>query len=697
MRLFLKILVGFFILLAILITLPFTSLGNSLMKPYIQDTINQYSPLPLEMTEFQLGFSSFNVEIKGEESVFIHLKGSFSVLALSLEAFLNVDVKDLAYASKLAGMDLKGAFVLEVVASGDMNLLEVAGTSNIANSQTKFAAEIKDLNFSNLHLQIKDAEVQTLLATIAQPPYAKALLDITAAVSNDISQGLGGNAELLLKNGEVDGVLIQKQFGVTVPKTQFNTKLLTSFSGENVSHDLLVKSNVGSITTNGTTNINTLATNSKYALNVSDLSPLTPIAQIPLRGQLNVLGTVKGDKKSLLIDGTTDIADSKTTYRATLVEFFPSLAEVSIQSLKIDQLLHMLHQPIYTSGRLNLNAKLSDFNDGISGEIALNIPSGRINGEVMKKTLALDMPSSSYTLSSKGTMHRGSGEFNTSLKSDIANLTVNPTAVTLNPSFAVKTPYEISIADLGSLKFVTGIPLRGAMSAKGNVSLNDSGLQADFLSQILGGVVTANLANNIIDAKLDKLRSEQLLSMLTYRPFFESELNGTFHYELLSEQGALEAVLSNGHLAKSPLTDIVLPLLKVDLTREVYQNASLKSVINKKVISSDVTLKSHNTAITTKSAKINTENNQIDALLTLSIKEKPTNITVKGDLNKPKISIDAVNQAIDKAKDKLQQAVDKQKDKVQDKLNQAIDKKLQSIGDENKEGVKNLLQNIINR
>lgn len=72
--------------------------------------------------------------------------------------------------------------------------------------------------------------------------------------------------------------------------------------------------------------------------------------------------------------------------------------------------------------------------------------------------------------------------------------------------------------------------------------------------------------------------------------------------------------------------------------------------------------------------------------MTLSIKEKPTNITISGNLNSPKISIDAVNRAIDKAKEK-----------AGEKIEQAIDKGLQKLKPEQSEGVKNLLQNILQK
>lgn len=129
-----------------------------------------------------------------------------------------------------------------------------------------------------------------------------------------------------------------------------------------------------------------------------------------------------------------------------------------------------------------------------------------------------------------------------------------------------------------------------------------------------------------------------------------------------------------------------MSLLKVDLTREAYEEASLKTRINDKILNNDINFVSHNTSIVAKELKLDTAAQKIDGVLTLSIKEKPTNITISGNLNSPKISIDAVNRAIDKAKEK-----------AGEKIEQAIDKGLQKLKPEQSEGVKNLLQNILQK
>lgn len=232
--------------------------------------------------------------------------------------------------------------------------------------------------------------------------------------------------------------------------------------------------------------------------------------------------------------------------------------------------------------------------------------------------------------------------------------------------------------------------MRGKIDSRGDVELGELGLRASFISYMLGGKVEAVLLNNQFKANLAKLRSEELLRMLTYQPFFISELNGNLEYELLTKLGNLEASLSNGRLAESDLTRLALPILKIDLTREVYQHAQLKTRINDKVLSNDVNLVSNNTTLTTNNAVINTDTQHVDAVLTLSIKDKPTNISITGNVKKPKVSIDRVNQAIEKATQQLQQ-------KIEQGIDKAMDKHLPNLSPEQSDGVKNLLQNIFKK
>lgn len=687
MKLIWKIILAIVLLLVVVIALPFTPPGNALLKPYLQSALNTYSPLPLEIERFELGFSSFGLDIKGEESVTATLNGTYSLFSLSLDSYLNLNVKDLSYASKIAGMELEGAFVADVRAHGNLfGTIEVVGESNIAESKTIFLTVLQNLGFSSLDLQIENAKIQSLLALVAKPPYAQGLLNVNAKITQDSTQGLSGDANLKILSGKVDAALVKKDFGASVPATQFTTNLLAHFSGENVTHDLKIHSNLGDITTDGTTNINTLATDSKYAAALSDLAPLTPLVQMPIRGDLQISGTIKGDQKSLLVDGQTNLAQSKTTYRASLVDFAPANVDIDLQSLNLERLLYMLHQPIYTQGALTLTAKLNDFNDGISGQVALDIPNGKLMNAAMKQSFDLDMPTTNYTLSAASTLHRGVGELLASFKSALANLIIDKANFTLQPAITFKSPYQLGLPDLSKLQFVSGMPLQGKIDSHGDVSFDNAGLIATFVSDTLGGNINATLNNNLFKANLSQLRSEEVLRMLTYQPFFLSEVNGALEYELISKQGVLDARLNNGRLAESTLTKLVLPLLKVDLTREAYEEASLKTRINDKILNNDINFVSHNTSIVAKELKLDTAAQKIDGVLTLSIKEKPTNITISGNLNSPKISIDVVNQAIDKAKEK-----------AGEKIEQAIDKGLQKLKPEQSEGVKNLLQNILQK
>ncbi|MDE6978375.1 MAG: hypothetical protein K2O85_02260 [Helicobacter sp.] len=687
MKLIWKIILAIVLLLMVIIVIPFTPPGNALLKPYLQSTLNAYSPLPLEIERFELGFSSFGLDIKGEESVTATLNGTYSLFSLSLDSYLNLNVKDLSYASKIAGVELEGAFVADVRAHGNLfGTIEVVGESDIAESKTIFLAVLQNLGFSSLDLQIENAKIQSLLALVAKPPYAQGLLNVNAKITQNDTQGLSGDANLKILSGKVNAALVKKDFGASIPATQFTTNLLAHFSGENVTHDLKIHSNLGDITTDGTTNINTFATDSKYAAALSDLAPLTPLIQMPIRGDLQISGTIKGDQKSLLVDGQTNLAQSKTTYRASLVDFAPANVDIDLQALNLERLLYMLHQPIYTQGALTLTAKLNDFNDGISGQVALDIPNGKLMNAAMKQSFDLDMPTTNYTLSAASTLHRGTGELLASFKSALANLIIDKANFTLQPTITFKSPYQLGLPDLSKLQFVSGMPLQGKIDSHGDVSFDSAGLIATFVSNTLGGNINATLNNNLFKANLSQLRSEEVLRMLTYQPFFLSEVNGALEYELISKQGILDAKLNNGRLAESTLTKIVLPLLKVDLTREAYEEASLKTRINDKILNNDINFVSHNTSIVAKELKLDTAAQKIDGVLTLSIKEKPTNITISGNLNSPKISIDAVNRAIDKAKEK-----------AGEKIEQAIDKGLQKLKPEQSEGVKNLLQNILQK
>lgn len=656
----------------------FTPPGNALLKPIIQGQIDKYAPIKLDLEKFSLGISSVELKIAHNDAIIITLGGDFSLFSQTLDLALKVDARDIAVLGELVDTPLQGSFVINTMAKGSLKHLEVNTTSDIAKSFTDIRVTLQDFTPIAILANIKDAQIKEFLAMAGIKPYASGSLSLEADIKGDKDMNFNGNALLQIAQGLVDSTLIKKDFDIDVPKTTFVTTLNALFDMDKLNHDFSFNGNIGNIHSSGQTLLKTLSTNTSYAVDLSDLSAFTPLVGMPIRGSFNTKGEVKGGMESLEIKGSSNIASSNTSYEALLKNLAPDTIKAQVSNLKLDTLLWMIYMPRYADMRLNLNAVVSELDKGLSSKADLTL-TGTTNNAVMKKEFDLDMPNTKFNLTSGVVLKQGIGEANSKLDSDIANLNLAKTQINLKDSSFV-VPYVATIPNLKKLKFLTGMELAGDFKAQGTAKLKDT-LYADFSTQSLGGSIDAKLDNNKLIASLKDVNTLKLFSIAQLKPVFSSNMNGDFNYDTLTEKGTLKAVLSNGKLMPNEITQLAEKYLKTDITKEAYEDAGLNATIDKKLITTDIGLKSNNTAIYAQGASIDTEKGKINADIKFQIKDKYIYLKARDNLASPSLSIDASDLIKAEASKALSKGAE-----------QAIDKYIKD--DKIKEGAGKLLNNL---
>lgn len=656
----------------------FTPPGNALLKPIIQGQIDKYAPIKLDLEKFSLGISSVELKIAHNDAIIITLGGDFSLFSQTLDVALKVDARDIAVLGELVDTPLQGSFVINTTAKGSLEHLEVNTTSDIAKSFTDIRITLQDFTPTAILANIKDAQIKEFLAMAGIKPYASGSLSLEADIKGDKDMNFNGNALLQITQGLVDSTLIKKDFEIDVPKTTFVTTLNALFDMDKLNHDFSFNGNIGNIHSSGQTLLKTLSTNTSYAVNLSDLSAFTPLVGMPIRGSFETKGEVKGGMESLEIKGSSNLASSNTSYEAVLKNLAPDTIKAKVSNLQLDTLLWMIYMPRYADMKLHLNAVVSELDKGISTQTDIKL-SGTTNNAVMKKEFDLDMPNTKFNLTSNVSLNKGIGEANSKLVSDVANLELSKTQINLKDS-SFTIPYIATIPNLKKLKFITGMELAGDFKAQGTAKLKDT-LYADFNTQSLGGSIDAKLDGNTLLASLKDVNTLKLFSIAQLKPVFSSSMNGDFNYNTLTEKGTLKAVLSNGKLMPNEITQLVEKYLKTDITKEVYEDAGLNATIDKKLITTDIGLKSNNTAIYAQGASIDTQKGKIKADLKFQIKDKYIYLKARDNLESPNLSIDASDLIKAEASKALSKGAE-----------QAIDKYIKD--DKIKEGAGKLLNNL---
>ena len=676
-----KVFFGFLTLILVLLVavsvLLWTPFGNDILKPQLQAQIDKYSPIPATLEVFKLRFSSFEIELNAFENknVSITAKGDYSLFGWSINGLLNVLIKNPSMIKELKSVHLNENFAIENIIRGKFNDFTIFTKSNIADGTIDIETKIENYSIpTKIIASISALRLESLLNLAGQKAYATGILNIKANIVGNTDYNFTGNMNAEILKGRMNEKLIKKDFKVTIPRTtDFSVNQSASFENKAIKHNFNFISQIGNITSSGNTFIETLKTNSSYDINISDLSPFSPMAGMPLRGSFRTNGKIQGGKDWLNIDGKSDFASGSTTYSLSLENFTkPKDALVTIRGLKINEVLYTLYKPIYAKASMDAKIDLKQLSGDISGTY-----SHSIRGDALKSTLKkeFDMNPSSdihFTHSANIALTKGVGELNANLISDIAEFSIDKAKLNIN-NFAINAPYKFIVSDLKKIAFITSKQLKGNIVATGNAKYADSKISADLNSDILGGKLNATLNDNIADIKLNNIKANKMLDMLNYQQFFDSTMNGTIRYDIATSKGNLEFLASNGHFTQNKLMKLIKSTIKFDATKEIYDSVKLDGNIDKKAINASLNAVSKNTSITAKNAKLNLATDAINAYLNIRVKNDELGFYIKGKSSSPNISLDAQKAT----KTILNHTLGKEKtDALKDKAKNAIDKAL---------------------
>jgi hypothetical protein len=452
---------------------------------------------------------------------------------------------------------------------------------------------------------------------------------------------------------------MQKLYNVTLPQTSFTSSTNVELQGENVDYVTALRSNLANIDSSGRIVPKNLGMDLIYSLNISELAVLQPITQTPLRGALNLSGEVKGDKANLIVRGTSDVAASATEFEAHLKEFAPASLKANIKNLQLARLLAMLEQPHYTDGLFSAAINITDATIGkLKGEITTQITQGLLDSAYLSKTYAFasPMPRTAFHAKTHSTLQGDSILSKIDFYSDLAACNIQKANFNIKDG-SLHSDYTLKIPDLNKLFFVTERPLKGALTANGELK-KAKDLELTIFSNIAEGVIAAKLFNDDFHADIKGVQTLKVLEMLLYPQIFKASLHATLDYNLAAQKGAFKGQLSEGSFTQNQIFDLVKKYAKTDMYKENFKG-DVSASINKEHIVASLDLKSNTSAITTKDTKLNSKTKQIDSDLTVVFNNNPVSATLKGDVSAPKVSIDLQKFMESKAGEKVQKEVNR--------------------------------------
>jgi hypothetical protein len=687
-KLFLGLTLLIILLIGSIYGVLFTKAGNNFIASYIENKVNdEQKDVKLKVNDFTLTFNTINFDASINDNSNINIAGDLAIFKKKVDLKYDINIKDLATLENLTKQKLNGPFSTSGKFVGNENLATIEGIFDLAHSESKYNVNLVDFSPKNIKFEIKDAKIEELLNLVNQASYAKGNITIKGDIKNTDLENLDGTIDATLTRGKIVNEIINKEFKQNIQSTiNFKSDLNAVLSGDKIKiksdlitslADIFAEETVVDVKANKIT--------SDYKIDVKNLTKLEGVIGKKLNGNFLAIGSVLVENNNINITGKSDIFESTTKYDIKLEDSMAKNIKFSVEDAKIDKLLHMLNEPVYTTGDFKIIGDISNNKAGeLNGLITTKIENGKVVNEVVNTVFKQNLKNNITFVGDIQTNLSSTQAVSKSLiKTSLANLTLNQTVFDFKES-SLDSDYLLSIPNLEKLKDITTAKMRGAIDINGTLKNKSNSLLLTGNSNIIGGKLDFNLKNDDLTASLKDAQIKQLTHMLYYPETFDSKTALDLNYNLIMKKGKLSGNLLNGHFLPNDFSALLNQFAKFDLTREVYETVSINSDINNMVLNTVINMKSKNTTIDVTNSTLDLEKSTIDAKIAAKIKTTEFGVNVNGTTSNPKISVDTKG-LLD---NQINKQLDKNKDKIEEKLNKVLKGKL---GDD---GAKDILNNI---
>lgn len=665
----------------------FTKKGNGFISSYLENRVNEeQKDLNFKINNFTLTTKDVDFEATLNENSYINISGALSLFKKNVDLKYDIKIEDLSIFKNLISEDLKGTFFTNGIFKGSESESIIQGFSNIASSETKYYMNLVDFKLKDIYLDLKDAKIDELLAIFNKPLYANGNLNLNANIKNIDKNSLDGLLIANISKGLINNDIFNKEFNQKInTKISFNGDINASLLGNIIEVKSDMTSSVADIFFDKTLiDIEKNTIQSDYKIDVKNLAKLEGLIGKKLQGEFLTTGNILKDNKNISVDGNSDIFDGFFTYKFELKDYEIQNLNLNIEKAKLEKIFFMLNEPIYAVGNLELHSDIKNSNiENLDGSSSIKISDAKIINEVVntvfKKNLK-DLITFKSEIKTSYVPNQAISQID--VNSNIAQLNMNKAIYDFSKN-TFNSDYNLNVFELEALESFTKVKMRGAIDVVGTIENSENFFKINGNSNLASGQMNFNLINHDLVLNLNNANLKDITYMMFQPEIFDSKTNLDLKYNLLDEKGTLNANLLGGRFLENNFTNIVNQLAKYDLTKDVYETAVLSSKIDSKKFITDLTMKNKNNQIEIKDSLVDFDKNIIDAKIDTKIKNNSFFVLVKGDINKPTISLDVKNFL----KNKIDKKIEDNKDKIEEKLNKVLK-------DKDSEKTKELIKNI---
>lgn len=593
-------------------------------------------------------------------------KTSYNLKTNELNTDFNLDIANLANLEPLISQKLNGS-------------VKIALNTQIKNNKMQFLdAQINGLGGNimaklvngELNAQIKDIKLADALSLASLPPLAKSQINGFAKITGlNNPQNANGNASLKFSKGELDYKQMNK-----ILNSDLKSNII--FTGDTKISVLSGVLNLDALLDSPALKMAKLS--AKYELNTAsgdaDFNANIPNLGLIFGSKAKTSAYIKANanfKNNAIAKANIDINGLGGNINATLNN---QSLQANINNIQAGNVFAIIAQDELFSGSLNANINLSSLDiTKLNGQGQISLNNAVFNAPNLSKMLDVKFPQNSkFNLNAKVSFKDSLAKFNALFNSDLAKLDELNGIYDLKQN-ALNADFKASVANLANLAFLSGASINAPLNANGKVSMINGALNAKINSDIFGSQTSANYANDTLNASMQKVKIENILSALGYEKFYLGLANTNFKYNLKNAVGEFDADVLEGKLAQNGLTQLINAVFKRDITNEVYENGKVYGTINKNYITLNAKISSPKSNISIEKGAINSATKTLNIPLKANFEKTDLSINITGTTDKPKYNVKS---------DYLQEKV----------INKAFDKLIKN--DEKRENTKQILNDL---
>lgn len=593
-------------------------------------------------------------------------KTSYNLKTNELNTDFNLDIANLANLEPLISQKLNGS-------------VKIALNTQIKNNKMQFLdAQINGLGGNimaklvngELNAQIKDIKLAEALSLASLPPLAKSQINGFAKITGlNNPQNANGNASLKFSKGELDYKQMNK-----ILNSDLKSNII--FTGDTKISVLSGVLNLDALLDSPALKMAKLS--AKYELNTAsgdaDFNANIPNLGLIFGSKAKTSAYIKANanfKNNAIAKANIDINGLGGNINATLNN---QSLQANINNIQAGNVFAIIAQDELFSGSLNANINLSSLDiTKLNGQGQISLNNAVFNAPNLSKMLDVKFPQNSkFNLNAKVSFKDSLAKFNALFNSDLAKLDELNGIYDLKQN-ALNADFKASVANLANLAFLSGASINAPLNANGKVSMINGALNAKINSDIFGSQTSANYTNDTLNASMQKVKIENILSALGYEKFYLGLANTNFKYNLKNAVGEFDADVLEGKLAQNGLTQLINAVFKRDITNEVYENGKVYGTINKNYITLNAKISSPKSNISIEKGAINSATKTLNIPLKANFEKTDLSINITGTTDKPKYNVKS---------DYLQEKV----------INKAFDKLIKN--DEKRENTKQILNDL---